>query len=63
MLKKTFLLYNYTVYRLIPVAVRSKVKFCSCLNAGITGSIPAEGMDVLLLSSLCVLCVAASATG
>jgi hypothetical protein len=45
------------------VAVRSKVKVCGRLNDGIASSIPAEGMDVLLLSSLCVLCVAAFATG
>jgi hypothetical protein len=45
------------------VAVRSKVKVCGRLNGGIAGSIPSEFMDVLLLRSLCVVCVAASATG
>jgi hypothetical protein len=33
-----------------------------CLIAGIAGSNPAEGMDILLLCLLCVVLVAASVT-
>ena len=44
------------------MVVRSKASVCSCLIADIAGANPAEGMDDLLLSSFCVVQVAASAT-
>jgi hypothetical protein len=37
------------------VHARSKASVCSRLIAGMAGSNPAEGMDVLLLSLLCVV--------
>jgi hypothetical protein len=40
--------YN-TIPQPIPVAAQSKVWVCSCLVAGIMGSNPAEGMDVLCI--------------
>jgi len=39
----------------IPVAARSKARVCGLSLAGITGSIPAGGMDVCLLWVLCVV--------
>jgi hypothetical protein len=42
---------NYTNYT--PVAVRSTAQVCGRLIAGIAGSNPAEGMDVLLLLFVC----------
>jgi hypothetical protein len=47
----------------IPVAVRSQAHFCGRLTAGIADSNPADGMDVRLLCLLCVVLVAAYATG
>ena len=52
---------DWLIDKPIPVAVRSKASVCSCLIAGIAGSNPTEGVDNLLLCSLCVVQVAASA--
>jgi hypothetical protein len=47
----------------IPVAARSKAWVCGRALAGVVGSNFAEGMDVCLLCLLCVVYVAACATG
>jgi hypothetical protein len=48
-------LYQKLHFLPISVAVRTKAQVCSSLIAGIADSNPAEGMDVRLLCSLCVL--------
>jgi hypothetical protein len=47
----------------MPMAVRSKASVCSRCTPRTAGSNPAEGMGVLLLCLMCVLRVAATATG
>ena len=47
---------KYLFKSLIPVAMWSKVRVCSCSIAGIAASNPTEGMDVCFLYLLC-LCV------
>jgi hypothetical protein len=46
-----------------PVTVRSNAQVCHRFIAGIVGSYSAEVVDVRLLCLLCVVHVAASATG
>jgi hypothetical protein len=45
----------YLMCQPIPVALRFKTYVCCCSIAGIAGSNPAGGMDVRLLSVLCVV--------
>jgi hypothetical protein len=45
----------------LPVAVRSKAEVCGLSIAKIAGSNPAEGMDVDIFCSLCVVYVVVSA--
>ena len=43
------------ICQLVPVAVLSKAQFCSGLIAWIVGLNPAEGTNVRLLCSLCIV--------
>jgi hypothetical protein len=47
----------------IPVAMRSNAQVCDSLIAGVAGSYSVEVVDVRFLCLLCVVHVAASATG
>ena len=49
--------------RTIPMALRSKVKVCGRSAVGFAVSNPAEDMEIRPLRLLCVMQVAASATG